>query len=203
MTTTTPTVRLADRKLPSLRVELAAQVRFATGTDDAGLITGTAATYNIEVDRGYGMFIELLPGCFEKSVPEGHRVLMLWQHDADEPIGRVQSLSDSPQRLDFVGRLSTSPHVPTAVKARELYRDGIMDEVSVGFDILKFERIEDQEHDKVLYRVREAKLKEISTVTFGALGKDARVQAVHAADAADVRMLEARRLLAEVSRLLA
>lgn len=200
MTTATA---LADRKLPSLRVELAAGVTFAQDDDTAGLIAGTAAAYNIEVDRGYGMFLELLPGCFAKQVAEAHRVKLLWQHDVEEPIGVVKSLSDSPQRLEFVGRLSTSNAVPTAVKARELYADGILDEVSVGFEILKFERVEDLENDRVLYRVREAHLREISTVTFGALGQSAAVSAVHSQGSADVRILEARRLLGEVSRLLA
>lgn len=194
---------LAERKLPSLRIELAAKV---DGVDagDRPTISGTAATYNVRVDRGYGLEMELVPGCFAKSAKEAHRVMLLWQHDHEEPIGRTVALDDSAQRLAFTARFTTDPAVPTAAKARALYLDKVMDEVSVGFEVLKFERIEDAEHDTVLYRVLEARLREISCVTFGALGEHARVASVNAeAGGVDVRVLEARRLAAEVARLLA
>jgi HK97 family phage prohead protease len=195
---------LAERKLPSLRIELAAKVDAVDDDGDRPVMRGTAATYGVRVDRGYGLEMELVPGCFAKSAKEAHRVMLLWQHDETEPIGRMLSLADSPRRLQFEARLTTSPAVPTAAKARDLYRDKVLDEVSVGFDVLKFERVEDAEHDTVLYRVLEARLREVSCVTFGALGADARVSSVNAeAGGVDVRVLEARRLAAEVARLLA
>lgn len=190
---------LAERRLPSLRIELAAKVDRA----DEGL-AGTAATYNVRVDRGYGLHLELLPGCFAKSVPEAHRVMLLWQHDHEEPIGRLTGLDDDASRLRFTARWASSPAVPVAAKARALYVDKVMDEVSVGFEVLKFERVEEPEDDVVLYRVLEARLREVSCVTFGALGEHARVSSVNAdGRAVDVRVLEARRLAAEVARLLA
>lgn len=195
---------LADRRLPSLRIELAQPVA-AVGEGEDRTIAGTAAAYNVVIDRGYGLQMELLPGCFKQALKDPARVKLLWQHDRDEPIGALTGLDDDRERLRFAGRFSASPNVPLAAKARDLYLDGIMTEVSVGFEVMKFTRVEDAEQDTVLYQVSQARLMEVSCVTWGALGDKAKVSSVNSGDggAVDVRTLEARRLLAEAIRLLA
>jgi len=198
-------VAMKDRRLDSLTQTLAAKV--AAGAEP-GTITGTAVRYNVDVDRGGGwLFLRLLPGCFAEQVKDPARVKVLWQHDPWEPIGKVHGLADTKARLDFDARIEDSANLPTAVKALELLRTGVLDEVSVGFDIKKFTREEDQEKDTVTYIVSKAVLREISVVTFGALGQSAKVDQVASesgpdlARSVEVRVREARRMAAELARL--
>lgn len=165
---------LPDRKL-DLSQTLAAEV--ATG-EDPGTITGTACRYGVPVDRGWGLWLELVAGCFTAAVRDPARVLVLWQHDVDEPIGRLRTLTDTGEALRFAGWITDSEDVPNGRRALSLLRDGIMDQVSVGFDILKYERVEDLEADTVTYRILKARLRELSTVTFGAFDDEATVEQV-------------------------
>ena len=198
-------VALRDRRLDSLTQTLAAKV--SPGAEP-GTITGTAVRYDVDVDRGGGwLFLRLLPGVFADQVKDPARVKVLWQHDVWEPIGKVHGLADSKARLDFDAKIEDSANLPTAVKALELLRAGVLDEVSVGFDIKKFTREEDDERDRVTYIVSKAVLREISVVTFGAMGQDAKVKQVASesgpdlARAAEARVREARRMAAEFARL--
>jgi HK97 family phage prohead protease len=58
-------------------------------------------------------------------------------------------------------------------------REGIIDELSVGFDWVKWE--EQRTDDGLLIVHRQARLREISVVTFGALGRNARAMTVNSA----------------------
>jgi HK97 family phage prohead protease len=168
-------VALKDRRLESLSQRLAAKVLKGA---EPGSIKGTAIRYGVDVPRGYGLFLNVEKGAFVDQVADPSRVKVLWQHDEDTPIGRINDLRDISDRMDFGGRISTSEKVPQAETALELLRDEILDEVSVGFDILKFDRQIDEENDRVTYIVKKARLREISVVTFGALGEDAVVKQV-------------------------
>lgn len=209
MTTTTleaPTgrVALADRRLdPDQR--LVATVTLTglaeEGAAEQGTVSGTACRYDVELDRGYGLMMVLVPGCFAAQVKDPARVLMLWQHDSDSPIGRLSGLTDHPDRLDYEGWLVDDPAVPTAQEALTLLRAGVIDEVSVGFRIQKYERIVDEDADTVTYRIVRAQLMELSVVTFGAFGQAAIVEEVNSADSSGVGVLEARRMRAQLARL--
>lgn len=199
MSTQAMAVPLAARRLESLAGQRFTG-RVSAGTEP-GSIKGTAVRYNVDVDRGWGLFLRLLPGAFSDQVRDPSRVKVLWQHDTSDPIGAVQSLADHPDRLDYAGRISTSEKVPSAARALELLRDEIVEEVSVGFDILKFTREIDKEADTVTYLVSKAMLAELSVVTFGAMGPGATVQEVHSAAGRSAQVLEARRIRAELARL--
>ncbi len=166
--------RCLDVKMP---LRLVADV--AVGPDP-GTITGVACRYGTPVDRGWGVWLELAPGCFTAAVRDPARVLVLWQHDESEPIGRLTGLVDSKERLDFTGWITDSDDVPNGRRALSLLRDGIIKQVSVGFRMQKYERIVDEEADTVTYRVLKAHLMELSSVTFGAFDDDATVEQVFA-----------------------
>jgi HK97 family phage prohead protease len=195
-------IALKERRLDSMAQCFVVKVLKGA---EPGTIKGTAVKYGVDVPRGYGLFLNVEKGSFADQVADPSRVKVLWQHDEDQPIGRINELRDVADRMDFGGRISTSDKVPQAETALELLRDEILDEVSVGFDILKFDRQIDEEQDRVTYIVKKARLREISVVTFGALGEDAVVQQVAnengGQDAA--RTLHARLLRAELSRLTA
>ena len=92
---------------------------------------GYAASYgNIDSDND---IIE--PGAFAKSIKEGfpaNRIKVLWQHEADEPIGRPIEMREDSKGLYVKARLS---NVEKGIEAMELMRDGVIDRMSVGFSI--------------------------------------------------------------------
>lgn len=172
----------------------------------AGEFSGTATRYDHLVDRGFGIWLEIAPGAFAAQAKDPARVKVLWQHERSTPIGRLSQMTDrtGPARLDIVGKVIDSPHVPKAAEALALMREGIVDELSVGFQWLKWERREEGDGDerRIIYRVLKALLLEVSPVTFGAMGQDAAVRDVHQqapsarAAAAEVARIRARMLAA-------
>lgn len=142
-------------------------------TDDSGVITGIAATYNVPVERGFGLYEMLNPGVFRAQLKAPNRVAVLWQHNADSPIGRATALEDSNKELRFTAKISDHEDIPEARKALALLKEGVVDEVSVGFEWGTWEE-QRTESDLTIVHTK-ARLREFSVVTFGALGRDARV----------------------------
>jgi HK97 family phage prohead protease len=105
-------------------------------------------------------------------------VAVLWQHDWEEPIGRATGFKDSPSQLEFTARISAHDDIPTARKALALLREGVVDEISVGFEWGTWH--EEGTDDGLTIVHTKARLREFSVVTFGALGRAARVQSVAA-----------------------
>lgn len=119
-----------------------------------GSFEGILASYNT-VDLGGD---KILPGAFTKTMQEkGGEVPMLWQHNADEPIGMLQ-LSDSPEGLLVKGQLLMD--LDYAKKAYILLKAGVIKGLSIGFSTIKKDM---QEGVRIL---KEIKLYEGSVVTF-------------------------------------
>lgn len=144
---------------------------------DSGTITGTAAAYSTPIQRGTGLQEMIKPGAFAKQLADPGRVKILWQHDTRSLIGRVHSFDDNPTRLGITAKIIESAHVPQAMEALALLREGMIDELSVGFDWVKFSESKAANGDMRITH-ETARLREISLVTFGALGRKARVQTV-------------------------
>jgi HK97 family phage prohead protease len=154
--------------------------QFAATVDDVdegtGLITGVAVRYNTPVERGRNLFEMVEPGTFSRQVADPARVSVLWQHDSDSPIGRATKLIDTEELMRFSAQITQHADVPEARKALALLREGIIDEISVGFQWQKWTEV--REDDKLTILHTRARLRELSVVTFGALGRDARVLTV-------------------------
>ena len=146
-------------------------------TDAAtGTIEGMAVKYGVKIPRGQRLSEEVGPGAFSAQVGAPNRVAVLWQHNSDDPIGRVSTFKDSAEELKFSAKISESADIPEARKALALLREGIVDEISVGFDWGTWELQESDEGTNILHT--KGRLRELSVVTFGALGRDARVVTV-------------------------
>lgn len=165
-------VRQAAVHVPVPVSQLAAALG-GDGDQDRLFIHGPACAYGKPVDRGYGRWLELLPGCFADQVPYPTQVKVLWQHDDARILGRLEELSDSPQALMYRGWVTRHEQVAEAANAAALLELGLLDEVSVGFRILKYQLVVDDEADTVTYRVEKAHLDELSLVTWGAMERDA------------------------------
>ena len=99
-------------------------------------ISGMAATFgNIDHDRD-----RLHKGCFAKSIaqrgPESNaksKIVLLWQHQRDEPIGRITKLKEKTEGLYFEAELDEC--VSTADRA--LKQLGSAEKVKLPQDAIK------------------------------------------------------------------
>ncbi len=134
-----------------------------------GTFEGYASLFHL---RDLGNDI-VMPGAFADSLGQrGMRgVKMLWQHDASQPVGIWQSISEDYRGLKVHGRLNLQ-----VAKAREilsLMREGSVDGLSIGYRTRRAER----DAKSGVRRLYQLDLWEISLVTFPMLPQ-ARVNAV-------------------------
>lgn len=117
----------------------------------------------------------VLPGAFADSLRQRgpHGVKMLFQHDANQPIGVWTALKEDARGLYAQGRL-----MPEVAKAREVHalmRAGALDGLSIGFRTVKGRR----DRASGVRRLAKVDLWEISVVTFPLL-PEARVATMKA-----------------------
>ena len=125
---------------------------------ETGVFDGYGATFSSRPDS-YGDIIE--PGAFAKTLTEqAGRIKILWQHDTWSPIGIPQELREDSSGLYVKGKLSLG--VQKAREAFELVKDGVISELSIGYETIKDEVIDNVRH------LREIRLFDISLVTFAA-----------------------------------
>jgi uncharacterized protein len=121
--------------------------------EKTGKFSGVGAVYN-NVDLGGD---KILPGAFTKTLGEGKQIPLLWQHNPSDPIGTVK-VTDSPQGLMVEGQLLLSD--PTAQKAYQFMKAGIINGLSIGYDTVK------SAMNGAVRELQEIRLWEISVVTF-------------------------------------
>ena len=133
--------------------------------EEAKQIIGHAAMFNVIGDGGW--FREkIAPGAFAKSI-ERDDVRALFNHDKNFPLGRNKAgtlrLSE-----DDKGLLSEIDP-PDTQYARDLLVSigrGDITQMSFGFEIVAEERIKGQGKEPDLFIIKEAKLWDVSPVTF-------------------------------------
>jgi uncharacterized protein len=167
-------------------------------SSETGVISGVAIKYGVNVERGRRLFERVEPGAFRAQLVDPARVAILWQHDTDSPIGRVTALEDSTEALRFKAKISEHADIPEAKKALAVLREGLADEVSVGFEWGAWSEERDDEKGSLTIVHSKARLRELSVVTFGALGREARVLSVASDGPAD---LDLRAIRARLERL--
>lgn len=133
--------------------------KFEIKAIDDNTFEGYASYFN-NIDS-YGDII--VSGAFTKTIQENrNRIKILWQHDTNEPIGVPQVMAEDSQGLYVKGKISMTD---TGKKAMILMRDGVITEMSIGYDVIKEEY---QGNKRILKEIR---LWEFSPVTFGANDK--------------------------------
>lgn len=126
--------------------------------EEEGTFTGYAATFSKHPDS-YGDIID--PGAFKKTIKEmGKRIKVLWSHNIFEPIGKPTEISEDDTGLLFKAKLSLG--VQRARETLSLMKDGVITEMSIGYNPVKEKVIEGIRH------LTEIKLYDISPVTFAA-----------------------------------
>ena len=118
--------------------------------------------------KGYGSYFGnkdsdndiIMKGAYKKTIAEnGDRVKYLYQHDMNQPIGKMTELYEDDKGLVFVAEIAKTQLGKDVV---ELMKSGVITENSVGIMPM-------QKQDKGDYReITEVKLYEISAVTLAA-----------------------------------
>lgn len=127
--------------------------------DGDGLFAGYGSVFNL-VDSQRDM---VLPGAFSETLARrGGDVKLLWQHDAKEPIGRIEEMREDGQGLFIRGRLLLD--VSRAREAYALMRAGVVSGLSIGYSPVRY-RVDPDTGVRLLAKLD---LWEISLVTFPA-----------------------------------
>lgn len=160
------------------------QFKFAVkALTENGSFEGLASTYG-NTDLG-GDVVE--PGAFAKTLSEKSSVPILWSHDIQEPIG-IGKLTDSPQGLIVKGELALE--VPAGQKAYALLKRGIVQGLSIGYDVVK------QRFVGEIRKLQEVKLWEVSLVVFP-MNPESQVTAVKNQDRLSAEVKSFRNVLAD------
>jgi HK97 family phage prohead protease len=121
-----------------------------------GIVTGYFSAFG-NVDSDGDM---IMPGAFTKTIKENSkRIKHLWQHDVRYPLSKPSVLKEDTFGLYFESQISKTSYGRDVL---QLYKDGVVDEHSIGF------RTERKNPKEKYTELIELKLWEGSTVTFGA-----------------------------------
>lgn len=138
---------------------------------DDGVIEGYASAFGV-VDS-YNEVVE--PGAFTASLVDARRkgrtVKMLWQHNPEQPIGVWEDIAEDSKGLYVKGRILKDAS-RLAAEAYNLLKGGALDELSIGYRTIQ--TTPDEDRNGILKLVK-LDLREVSLVTFGALGRAARI----------------------------
>lgn len=132
-------------------------------------IVGYGAVFdNVDRDRD-----KLIKGCFEKSISErgpesggSGKILMLYQHDTRDPIGRITKLEETSKGLYFESEIDD---VDSGNRVLKQLESGTINQFSIGFNYVhdKCEWKKDKDGTDY-YEVKEVVLYEISPVSIAA-----------------------------------
>lgn len=140
--------------------------------DEPGTLRGQAVPFGSPIVQGpFEHIIE--PGCFDRQLRDPARVKVLWSHDVQSPIGHLLDLTATAAGLDYVARIVDDPTVPDGARAMTLIREGVIDEVSIGFDWEKWTEEQFERGGRTMWRIRHqrGRLRELSPVWAGAAGR--------------------------------
>lgn len=99
-------------------------------------------------------------GAFAKSINERFsKIFFLLQHDMQKPLGKFQVLEEKDSGLYFEAKVSNTSYGNDLL---QLYEDGVINEHSIGFNVIKSEK------KSGVRIIKEVKLFEGSAVTIGA-----------------------------------
>lgn len=132
---------------------------------DGMTFVGYAAKFNSRSEN-LGGFVETIePGAFRRTLQSRNDIKMLWNHDAGEPLASTRSgtlkLSE-----DNIG-LRVEARLPETSRGRDLavlLRDGIIDKMSFGFNVIK----DSWSTDGTERTLNSVRLFEVSVVTWPA-----------------------------------
>ena len=143
-------------RLEHLTFDLPFEIRSEGEGSDGRTLEGRIVPYDTEIEVG-DTRESFARGVFADTDPTD--VVLLWQHDTTQPIGRMSALEDAEDGAYATFRLADTDR---AREARSLAADGILRGLSVGFASVE------ARNGKGTRRHTKARLMETSLVTFPA-----------------------------------
>jgi HK97 family phage prohead protease len=101
----------------------------------------------------------VMPGAFKECIASGRRVKMLWQHDASQPIGVWDEMSEDENGLRMKGRVAKKGK---GGEVAELIKMGAVEGLSIGYRTQEYE----MDIDEGSRKLTKLDLWETSVVTF-------------------------------------
>jgi len=127
--------------------------------EKSGIVKGYGSVFN-NVDSDGDI---ITPGAYTKTIMEnGSRVKYLYQHNMDQPLGKMVNLYEDDKGLMFEAKI---PKTQLGTDVLELMKAGVITENSVGILPLQKEAGMGDEYNR---KLTEVKLYEISAVTLAA-----------------------------------
>lgn len=139
---------------------------------DGNIISGYAIVWGQRDTYG----TKFIRGCCTKSINDRgpksdakYKILMLWQHHCDDPIGQPIELVEDDYGLRFAYAIDNIDEVPSGKRAIKQVESGTLNQFSFGFNYV-WDKVEyDEEDDSII--CKEIELYEVSIVTRGS-GKE-------------------------------
>lgn len=120
------------------------------------IIEGYASHFNNKDSHGD----IITSGAFKKTIQENkNRIKVLWQHDMYEPIGKPMEMYEDEKGLFTISKISETD---VGKKTMILARDGVLNEMSIGFYPIK----EEYDRENNINYIKEIRLLEYSVVSF-------------------------------------
>ena len=121
----------------TLSAGFAVDVEAAAGEAPTRTISGIAAPYGISATVSDGSSVQFAPG----SLPvDGKAPKLFMYHDSSQPVGLVTSRTETPEGMMFSAKIADTV---AGNEALQLAKEGVLDNVSVGVDVLTSTRAED------------------------------------------------------------
>jgi HK97 family phage prohead protease len=121
----------------TLSAGFAVDVEAAAGEAPTRTISGVAAPYGISAQVSDGSSVQFAPG----SLPvDGKAPKLFMYHDSSQPVGLVTSRTETPEGMMFSAKIADTV---AGNEALQLAKEGVLDNVSVGVDVLTSTRAED------------------------------------------------------------
>jgi len=141
---------------------------------DNGEIEGYASVWDVVDSYNEAVLRGAFTNSLAKSSNGGRSIKMLYQHDRTQVIGVWDEIKEDDTGLYVKGRILKDA-TSLAAEVWALIKAGAIDEMSIGYREIDTKK--DPNRQNVLL-LKELDLREISIVTFGALGQAARVTGI-------------------------
>jgi len=121
----------------TLSAGFAVDVEAAAGEAPTRTISGIAAPYNVSATVSDGTQVQFAQG----SLPiDGKAPKLFMYHDSSQPVGLVTSRTETPEGMLFTAKIADTV---AGNEALQLAKEGVLDNVSVGVDVLTSTRQDD------------------------------------------------------------
>ena len=141
---------------------------------DEGSFRGMASVFNTMIDTWVPT--RILPGAFTKTLQENKaRIKVLYQHNPDWAIGVPTRMDENSDGLLVDAKISKTT---MGNDVMILLRDKVITELSIGFDPIKYEMVDEGLTIGQVRHIKEMRLWEFSPVTFAA-NSDAKISSVN------------------------